>query len=637
MAGNTFTWVGGSGSGGVPGNWSPSGPPGPGDTGVVNSGTLQLTDAQFNSNHLILNAGTFQVTNDTGTAAASSFDSNTTLLAGTSGAAEFDVFGPFVNDGTISVVDHAVTVAIGPYTGGTFSAGTLINAGQITVGSGGTLDVTALSSGTFQGGNVVINDGSALITAFDTNSNFTLDNQGALELNSITDSTTVDFDVRRSAESRCRRLRQRLHRHRLCQWRHTRHRRRRGWHDHLRLYEHRVRRRVFATDPDGGGDHRGNPVLRGFHGPNGNQVGGNTGTFVAGTLTSGVQAAGQFELVTAGNGDTLVELLPPSTWSWVGPANGGTLNSPSNWLLIGGPGNGQNAPNSGDTAFANNVTLNFGTDNQLAGNTIFVTGTSALDFIGDNGTTVVSNGFTNVIQSGIDLSNPTFDSATVISNDSSAAATTLNFAGIAVNQGTIISNASGIGNTMTLNVTQDGTAPGYFINDNEIEATAGNALTIAIAGTSELFNASLIYANGGSILITAGTAAIAGGYAPLAGGIALIGAGGTIEVNAGFPSGTGGSTPAYAFGDGTAGDTLKIDQLSQFSGRILGFEKGDTIDLGGSLAIGTISVKSDGRVLLENSGGTMIDTLVLSQVPTRPETSRTTVSPPGRWWRAALP
>jgi T5SS/PEP-CTERM-associated repeat protein len=601
----------------VPGNWSPSGPPNSGDTGIVNSGTLQLTDAQFNSNQLVLNAGTFQISNDTGSVSASSFDLNTTLLAGASGAAEFDIFGPFVNDGTIAAVDHVVTVAIGAYTNGTSSAGTLINDGLIAVVSGGTLDVTQPSAGTFQGGNVVINDGSALIAASDFNSNFTLDNQAALELNSITESATVDFngtaDLLKADAGAYDSV------YTVTGF---------ASGDTLDIGPGAVGTIIYDYPSSGLGGGPSQPTLtvvgttgatlfsEAFTGPNGNTIGGNTGTFVAGTLTSGVEAAGQFELVTAGNGDTLVELLPPSTWSWIGPANGGTLNSPSNWQLVGGPGNQRNAPNSGDTAFGNNVTLSFGTDSGLSGNTIFVTGTSALDFIGDNGTTVVSNGLTNVIQPGINISNPTIDGSSAISNDSSAAATTLNFAGNAVNQGFIISNASGIGNTMTLNVKQNGTAPGYFINDGEIEATAGNALTIAIAGTSELFNANLIYANGGSILITAGnvgtTAAIAGGYAPMAGGVALIAGGGTIEVNAGFPSGTGGSTPAYGFADGTSGDTLKIDQLSQFSGRILGFETGDTIDLGGSLAIGTISVKSDGRVLLENSGGTAIDTLVLS-------------------------
>ena len=614
---NTFTWFGGSGSGGAPGNWSPSGPPQSGDTAIVNSGTLLLTDAQFVSNQLILNAGTFQISNDTGSVSASSFDLNTTLLAGASGAAEFDIFGPFVNDGTIAAVDHVVTVAIGAYTNGTSSAGTLINDGLIAVVSGGTLDVTQPSAGTFQGGNVVINDGSALIAASDFNSNFTLDNQAALELNSITESSTVDFngaaDLLKADAGAYDSV------YTVTGF---------ASGDTLDIGPGAVGTIVYDYPSSGLGGGPSQPTLtvvgttgatlfsEAFTGPNGNAIGGNTGTFVAGTLTSGVEAAGQFELVTAGNGDTLVELLPPSTWSWIGPANGGTLNSPSNWQLVGGPGNQRNAPNSGDTAFGNNVTLSFGTDNGLSGNTIFVTGTSALDFIGDNGTTVVSNGFTNVIQPGINIGNPTIDGSSAISNDSSAAATTLNFAGNAVNQGFIISNASGIGNTMTLNVTQNGTAPGYFINDGEIEATAGNALTIGIAGTSELFNANLIYANGGSILITAGTvgttSAIAGGYAPMAGGVALISGGGTIEVNAGFPSGTGGNTPGYAFADGASGDTLKIDQLSQFSGRILGFETGDTIDLGGSLAIGTISVKSDGRVLLENSGGTVIDTLVLN-------------------------
>ena len=178
-----------------------------------------------------------------------------------------------------------------------------------------------------------------------------------------------------------------------------------------------------------------------------------------------------------------------------------------------------------------------------------MTGTSELSFVGDQtGTTIVSNGNTKV--NGISYQNPTVDGNSLITNDSTAspADTTLNFAGYTVNEGTIISDGS-TGSSLTINVTQDGTAPGYFLNYGDIEADAGNTVTIAVAGTSELFNADLIYANGGTVMINGGTG-IAGGYAPMLGGVALIGDGGTLELNAGFPAGTERQQPAFAFYDG---------------------------------------------------------------------------------------
>ena len=67
MAGNTFTWFGGSGSGNVGTNWTPAGgPPGSGATAIVNAGTVILVNGALTDNLLDLNAGTFQLTNTTG-------------------------------------------------------------------------------------------------------------------------------------------------------------------------------------------------------------------------------------------------------------------------------------------------------------------------------------------------------------------------------------------------------------------------------------------------------------------------------------------------------------------------------------------------------------------------------------------
>lgn len=300
-----------------------------------------------------------------------------------------------------------------------------------------------------------------------------------------------------------------------------------------------------------------------------------------------------------------------STWNWIGPRTDGSFDDASNWSLVAGPGNANDTPEAGDTAFVNNSTIAFDADTTLNSNTLFLTGTTTLDFIGEiTGSTIISNG-TTTINNGISIGDPTLDGTTVISNDPlPPSSTTLNFAGYNINDGTLIGNG-GAGSSLTINVTQDGANPGYLLNYGDIGADRGNTVTIAVTGTSELFNAGLIYANGGTVIIDGGSG-IAGGYAPMLGGVALIGDSGTLELNAGYPSGTKGSNPVFAFYDGDSGDTLILNEIGQFGGRILGFQQGDTIDLGSGLAIGTIAVTGDGAVLLENNKGSVLDSLVLS-------------------------
>jgi hypothetical protein len=55
--------------------------------------------------------------------------------------------------------------------------------------------------------------------------------------------------------------------------------------------------------------------------------------------------------------------------------------------------------------------------------------------------------------------------------------------------------------------------------------------------------------------------------------------GGTVEDNTALPAGVSGNFRSYVFNDGS-NDLLKIDQIGSFSARILGFEAGDTIDIG---------------------------------------------------------
>jgi T5SS/PEP-CTERM-associated repeat protein len=285
-----------------------------------------------------------------------------------------------------------------------------------------------------------------------------------------------------------------------------------------------------------------------------------------------------------------------ATFTWFGGSGSGDV--PTNWTPAG-------PPNTGDTAIVNSGTVQL-TDAQLSSNTVFL---NAGTFQLTNDTGSFSNG-TKLVSD--------FDQNTTLFAGASGGAAIDTF-GDFVNEGRI--DATGSDHTRTtIKITQNGTAPGYFINYGEIEATAGNSVTIAVAGTSELFNAGTIYANGGSVLIDGSSAGVAGGYGPMLGGIALIGGGGTLEFNAGFPSGTEGSSPAFAFYDGDSGDTLKLDQLGQFGGRILGFQQGDTIDLGEALNVGSIVVTNDGQLLLENHAGSVLASLVLSSGAFNPGT-----------------
>jgi T5SS/PEP-CTERM-associated repeat protein len=279
-----------------------------------------------------------------------------------------------------------------------------------------------------------------------------------------------------------------------------------------------------------------------------------------------------------------------ATFTW----NGGSASAadPTQWTPAG-------IPNAGDTAIVLSGDALLPTDAQLNSNTLEI-GSATVSFTGDNS---------------LSFAVPTLDQNTEITslatNVSTAEATVLDSAGVFVNQGQITADGP-VGSTFTLDITANGTAPGYFINYNQIEVDAGNAMTIAIGANSELFNVGAIFVNGGSLFVNAATNAIAGGYGPAVGAAVLSG-GGTIETNVGYASAIGGQTPIYAFADSTSGNTLKIDNVGSFGGLILAFGAGDTIDVGTSLAVGKLVYSSSSGVLnLENSGGTILASLALS-------------------------
>jgi len=294
-----------------------------------------------------------------------------------------------------------------------------------------------------------------------------------------------------------------------------------------------------------------------------------------------------------------------STWEWVGGT--GQVTIAANWTLVAGSGNSLGYPQAGDTAIDTSGTVLTPPGTQFSSNMFELGGTAGaaiLSTTGDNET---------------DLVNPTFTGTTVLSSavpgNSTAETSVLDAAGTFVNEGTIVADGPAGSNftiTVTTNTTGTTVTPGYFINYGTIAVGSGNSMTIAVAGTSELFNAGEIVVNGGSLFINAAPGAIAGGYAPIV-GLALIEGGGTIETNQAYTSATSGSAPEFVFGDGTTGDTLKIDDVAQFGARIVNFEQGDTIDLGTLLTVGTIVfTATTGIVALESNAGTILASLVLT-------------------------
>ena len=596
MTGNTYTWFGGSGSGQTANNWSPLGPPSSGDTVIINSGTVQAGGG-LTGNTVDLNAGTLEFIANT-TSSVSSFDTASVVLAGASANAAIDFLGAAANAGTIAAVGNTVTLAIAA--SGTIP-GTLTNTGLVEVGNGATLDIVGQFSDA-NGGTVLVNGGTVSNTASFSAESYTLTSNSTANLLGVDSGQTIVFagtnDLVRFTPGAT------VAAQTIMGF---------GQADTIDIGISAVIGTVVYDYLNNTGSvspfsapmlilygTMGNELFSAYLTDSNSQpIGSSTGTFTPTLLATGSLAAGSFQIGTAPDGFTTISELPPSTWKLIN----------SSFTLVSGPGNPSGQPNSGDTVIVNNQTFTLGVDNNLIGNTLDFQGTSEFTFAGDFGSGTGTNH-----QSGISLFKPTLDSTSFIDVGGSAvAAVTLNFDGISVNQGTISASAPA-GSSLLVNVNtyvSSGTQiPGFFINYGELQASVGNSLTIAVGAGAEFFNAGDIFANGGSVLIAAAPGALAGGFAPTF-GIAAIRAGGTLEQATGFPAATAGSPPFYVFADTTAGNTLKIDTPAAFSGRIVNFQAGDTIDLGSPQAVSTIVALSDGRVQIQN-GTSILETLVFA-------------------------
>jgi T5SS/PEP-CTERM-associated repeat protein len=299
-------------------------------------------------------------------------------------------------------------------------------------------------------------------------------------------------------------------------------------------------------------------------------------------------------------------ISPERTLAWTGTANTDFADA-QNWQdLTDNVSPAAAPPGSGDTAVITSGNVVLTDDETLADTMIEIGGTAGsvavISLSGD---------------SAITFGNPSLGGDSTITSALSQPAgspetTQLDAGGIFVNEGTVLADGSA-GSSFTIEISGTTIAgtfyPGYAYNAGLIQADAGNTLIIDIGASSELFNAGTIVADGGTVQILAGTSAIAGGYAPVK-GVAVIEGGGTLETNAAYEPTVTGTGPFYLFGDETDGDTLIIDNIGSFGGRIIGFSAGDTIDLGTSLAVGTLVYAAASSFLyLENDSGTVLAAL----------------------------
>ena len=606
MAGSTWTWLGITNSLNSASNWSltagagnASGHPIGGDTAIfTGSGQVpQFLDTALTGGATLDLTGTasVQFLNDGSIGSSTSIDA-TSVIDATGTAATVLVGGPFTNAGTIALTGTGAHLAITVAANGIL-AGAFANDGTISVNPGDTLAITTTGSASFADpGGLFVAGGSALVQANLTElDNFAISAGGSLELNQSGSAALPDVAFSGAGSLKL---------------------------DNAANFAGNISGFVAGDTLDLGAVTIASVVFDGSgditaigsgggtlftaqtdNGPLGGD--GRAGTFAlsgTGGLAGGLQ-------VTQGNGgDAVITVLGPSTWLWKNGASA-KAETAADWTLVSGPGNGFGSPGSGDTAINAGGTILGGGQFQLTGNTIELGGTAGLAalVVGGGGGTAAS------------LSNPSLDGTTVIGSavpgNATAETSLLSEAGTFVNQGTIEADGPA-GSSFTIAVaatTVNGTLePGYFINDQMIEVAAGNSMTIAVAGTAEFFNASLILVNGGSLLFDAAAGAVIGGYAP-GSGVIVIEGDGTVETNAAYPATVNGNIPVYAFDNTTAGATLKIDTIGSFGGNILGFGQGDTIDIGTSIAVGKLVYSSVTGILnLENAGGTILDSLLFA-------------------------
>jgi T5SS/PEP-CTERM-associated repeat protein len=586
MAGTTYTWIGTTSDPTQAANWSPSGTPLSGDTVVIPGGALLppiLADSTpSHATFDLTGNATLDFSNSTSLASNSAIDAFSVIDA-TGSATVLNLAGPFTNGGTIAVTGTGASLAIGLTAGGA-APGILVNQGTILVGAGNLLSI---NGGTiYDPGAILVAGGTASITG--TLSGLLsagIDTGGTLELNQA--ATLALANISFTGTTGLLKLDQpaafvgNINNFALG--------------DTIDLGPVNVTTLVFDT--------LGGVIAIGSGGTVFDATLGlvnQDGTIV---LSGTGGAAGPLLVTEGGGGDTLLTILPPTTWQWAAGASAAG-NTAGDWSVVSGPGNGFGYPQQGDTAINSGGTI-FAGDATFQGNTLELGGTAGPAVLSLSGSNATS------------LASPTTDGTTLITSAVAGNATTetsvVDAFGRFINDGMIAADGpAGSSFTLAIGTASGSFLPGAFINYGEIHVAAQNAMTITVAGTSELLNAGVIQVDGGSLQITVAADALAGGYAPGTGVVVITG-GGTVETNAGYAPGVSGVIPSYAFADATPGNTLRLDSLASLGGAILGFGQNDTIDLGSSLAVGSMVYNSGtGVLLLADAGGTVLGSLLLS-------------------------
>ncbi|MGA3400036.1 MAG: hypothetical protein ABSC95_12520, partial [Acetobacteraceae bacterium] len=609
MTSSTWTWIGATSDTTLSSNWSLTAGPGniaglpqSGDTRIIGSATAVpvLFDAFLSSATVdLVGNGVLEFSNLTTAASSSGIDSLSVINAGT--ATTLALAGPFDDAGTIAVTGTHDTLAIS-LAAGVGAPATLSGVGSIIVGQSDTLTITG---GTLFGiptlafaGNFAVNGVAEVAVLLAGLNNFAVGTGGTLELSqagtaALTDITFTgtsgllkldtpasfagNIDINDFALG-----------------------------DTIDLGPVNVSTVVFDGNSDIFAIGSSGTVFSASTGASDSALDGfdNPGTFVL-SGTGGL--AGNLRVTEGGGGDTLLTVLAPSTWKWTTGASA-SFGTPADWTVVSGPGNGWGYPSGGgDSAIDAGGSIFFGNEDfQTSNNTIDLGGTAgvaALFTVSDTGTSAQYPSL-----------NGTSLLTNVVPGNTTAETSLLSAAGIFVNEGTILADGpTGSSFTIAISGTTINGAfqPGYFTNYGTIMVDAGNAMTIDVAGTSEFFNPGTIIANGGSLFIDTATNAIGGGYAPDL-GLVEIGGGGTVETTGTYAFSEGGTSPSYAFLDGTPGDTLKIDDVKQNGARLANFQAGDTVDLGAHFAVSQLVYDASAADLyFENAGGTVLASLIM--------------------------
>jgi hypothetical protein len=454
---NTYTWTlpaGTAGTGGTASDWSPSGPPGSGDTAIVNNGgTILLPDAMFQDNTLVLGNGEVSFSgDDTISVGNPTFDQATTLTTntGTTPAVHGTILaaGNFISFGTIeadAAAGGTLTIAISNYvTNGATYAGSFQNDGYMLVTTGNTLTISAsgTNAGFADAGTLDVEGGKAVISAAQispdmqlnsANASYVIGQGGSLEIAQSSTSTYTDIafngagtlkldnpagfvgDIRNFGTS-----------------------------DTIDLGVVAIASVVF----DGQGDAYllnsggGTIFAVSVNGQNGGNDGpldgyGNAGTFAIGS--SGGTAA-YLNITEGGGADAILTGLPfpgPSVWKWLNNASASAETS-ADWQVVSGPGNAFNKPSQpGDQVINPGGTILFGGNVNLNNNTLHVGGTSVA-------AALVMNGDTNNTSFNPSAGNPSLDQTSVIDSavpgNTTAETTQIYANGYMINEGSILAD-----------------------------------------------------------------------------------------------------------------------------------------------------------------------------------------------------